>query len=110
MISVMTTNKALTAQDSYFSPSVPPVFVPAPEEVTQPQAQSNAAEISVFDVKELYDRAYDALNAGRDDYKAKEMMAQAIKMDMAYRCQLARKNTYQTRSQMHDFTITAQSV
>ena len=50
--------------------------------------------ISFFDIKELYDLAYAAKEKGRDDYKAKEMMAEAIKMDMAYRCQLARHSKY----------------
>lgn len=67
-------------------------------------------QISFFDIKELYDRAYAAKDEGRNDYKAKEMMAEAIKMDMAYRCQLARQSKYAKHSQMHDFKIISKAV
>ena len=89
------------AQDGTF----PPVFAPAPKATPK----VDQATLSFFDIKELYDRAYEALNAGRTDYKAKEMMALAIKMDMAYRCQLARKSSYKKCSQLEDFRITSKS-
>lgn len=73
------------------------------QDITAPQT----AELSFFDIKEMYDRAYTAIEAGRDDYKAKEIMAEAIKMDMAYRCQLARKSTYKKQSRLNDFKITS---
>jgi len=61
--------------------------------------------ISFFDIKELYDRAYAALDKGDNSYKTKEIMAEAIKMDMAYRCQLARKSSYNKPSRLNDFHI-----
>lgn len=67
-------------------------------------------ELSFFDIKQLYDTAYAALEAGRDDYKAKEIMSHAIKLDMAYRCQLARRNNYKKQSQMNDFRIISNPV
>lgn len=70
---------------------------------TEGKAQEDA--LSFFDVKEIYDRAYAALEDGRDDFKAKEMMAEAIKMDMRYRCQLSRQSRYKKPSQMNDFKI-----
>lgn len=75
----------------------------AEQDITAPQT----AELSFFEIKEIYDRAYAALEAGRDDYKAREIMAEAIKMDMAYRCQLARKSSYKKQSKLNDFKITS---
>ena len=104
MHKVMTKNKA-TQQGESFPSSSPSVFSPTSENPTDTQA----AEISFFDVKALYECAYEAVNAGREDYKAKEMMAQAIKMDMAYRCQLSRKSCYKKPSRLNDFRITSKS-
>ena len=73
------------------------------QDVTAPQT----AKLSYFEIKEAYDRAYDAIEAGRDDYKAKEIMAEAIKMDMTYRCQLARQSSYKKQSKLNDFKITS---
>ena len=75
------------------------------EDNSDADVQSDTAQVSFFDIKEMYDIAYNAINEGRSDYKAKEMMAQAIKMDMAYRCQLARQSKYKKQSQMNDFRI-----
>lgn len=73
------------------------------QEIIQP----DQAKLSFLDIKELYDRAYMAIAEGREDYKAKEMMAEAIKLDMAYRCQLARRANYKQQSKMSDFRIIA---
>jgi hypothetical protein len=66
--------------------------------------------LSFFDIKELYDRAYAAVNEGRDDYKAKEMMAEAIKMDMTYRCQLERHSKYNKQSKINDFRVMSDAI
>jgi hypothetical protein len=95
------TKETQMEQDGIF----PPVFAPAPKATPK----VDQATLSFFDIKGLYDRAYEALNAGRTDYKAKEMMAEAIKMDMMYRCQIARKNTYNKCSRLEDFRITSKS-
>ncbi len=71
----------------------------------QEAIQPDHALLSFLDIKELYDRAYAAVEEGREDYKAKEMMAEAIKYDMAYRCQLARRSNYKQKSQINDFRI-----
>ena len=102
MQNVMTKDK-LAAKNG----NSPPVFALK----TKNSTMIHHAELSYFEVKELYERAYEALNTGREDYKAKEMMALAIKMDIAYRCQLARKNTcnstYKKPSRLNDFHITS---
>jgi hypothetical protein len=48
-------------------------------------------EISLFDVKELYDLAY-SKQSDSDAFKA--IMAEAVQMDMAYRQQLAENASY----------------
>jgi len=57
-------------------------------------AKQITEEISVFEVKELYDAAYEqkAQGAGEDVFQ--KMMAEAVKMDMAYRRQLSQKDSY----------------
>ena len=62
--------------------------------------------ISFLDVKELYEHAYEALQTNGECYKAKEIMAQAVKLDMLYRIQLSRSSRYQKHSKLHDFSIT----
>lgn len=101
---VMTKNTIITLEQQ--NKEVIPVF----KIIDMDHSQSGdidvlAEKISFFDVKELYDRAYDVINSGRQDYKAKEMMAEAIKMDMAYRCQLARKSKYKKYSRLDDFRV-----
>jgi hypothetical protein len=49
----------------------------------------NSQEISLFDVKELYDAAYQEKAQARVNLKKfKKLMAQALEMDSAYRVQL----------------------
>jgi len=50
-------------------------------------------EISVFDVKELYDLAY-SKPTDSDAFKA--IMSEAVKMDMAYRRQLTENKAYKS--------------
>lgn len=50
-------------------------------------------EISLFDVKELYDRAY---SKDSDSDAFKTIMSEAVKMDMAYRRQLAENKAYKS--------------
>ncbi len=73
----------------------------------QTGAQKDTMEdkISFFDVKDLYDRAYAALDSHPEEYKTKEIMAEAIKFDMLYRCQLAQQNNYNPKSKINDFRI-----
>jgi len=53
------------------------------------EIKTDEQEICVLDVKELYDAAYDAKG---DDIRFKALMAEAVKLDMAYRKQLACRN------------------
>ena len=49
----------------------------------------NRAEISLFDVKELYDAAYEEKAKARVNLREfKKLMAKATQMDLAYRAQL----------------------
>lgn len=52
-------------------------------------AEANQNEISIFDVKALYDAAYEAKDKARANLKEfKELLAQAETLDLAYRAQL----------------------
>lgn len=50
-------------------------------------------ELSIFDVKELYDRAYD-MQADKALFRA--LLAEALKMDMAYRQNLKEKADFKS--------------
>lgn len=95
-----------------FNGTVVPMF--APTQMEQPMAnktQNNApatenkaaeqAELSVFDVKELYDLAY---TYKTDEAKFKSIMSEAVKMDMQYRRQIAQKmhQTHGTAVKAHN--------
>lgn len=70
--------------------------------------ETQIAELSVFDVKELYDRAYDRKAATSEmDALFKEYLSQAVKMDLAYRRQLSNNMTAQSSviSQKVDTTV-----
>jgi len=61
-----------------------------------------AEEISLFDVKELYDAAYELKDKANENsaHQFKEALANAVKLDMAYRRQLAKQvgfNQYRTK-------------
>ncbi|NQZ14680.1 MAG: hypothetical protein HRT94_07650 [Alphaproteobacteria bacterium] len=55
----------------------------------------NHAEISFFDVKEVYEAAYAEKEKARVNIKRfKQLMAKATLMDMAYRAQLTNARAY----------------
>lgn len=56
-------------------------------------------EISLFDVKELYDLAY---SKDSDSSAFKAIMAEAVKMDMAYRQQLSANKAYKSPFDTYD--------
>lgn len=75
--------------------NVTPMFSPAMKrEFMAQQTKTQQAEISVFDVKELYDLAYDQKANGASAEKFQALMADALQLDMAYRRQLAKNNPY----------------
>lgn len=65
-----------------------PMFAGVYKDQKMTTEQQNA-EISVFDVKALYDMAYSKQS---DSEEFRTIMAQAVKMDMAYRRQLKNKD------------------
>jgi hypothetical protein len=94
-----------TAQS--FRGAIVPMFAPvymeqpmAEKATTQPQQ----TELSLLDVKELYDRAYEEkAKDGENSEKFKKILAEAVKLDLAYRRQLARNASYKEPSKMKSF-------
>lgn len=70
------------------------MFQPTIEE-KQEKIMANTKEISVFDVKELYDAAYEAQhNDAQNEALFQDLMAKAVQLDMEYRQQLAKKTNF----------------
>ncbi|NCO04433.1 MAG: hypothetical protein GW903_09605 [Alphaproteobacteria bacterium] len=75
--------------------NVTPMFSPAMKrEFMAQQPKTQTQELSIFDVKELYDLAYDQKAKGASAEKFQALMADALQLDMAYRRQLAKNNPY----------------
>lgn len=56
----------------------------------------NQAEISLFDVKELYDAAYEEKAKARVNLKKfRKLMGKATLLDLAYRAQLTKAEPFQ---------------
>lgn len=71
-----------------------PMFKPEFEE-KQSDIMANEKEISIFDVKELYDAAYEAQEYGaKAEESFQALIAKAVKLDMEYRQQLAKKTNF----------------
>ena len=66
-----------------------------------PAQDKQQAELSVFDVKELYDMAYHFEKS--DTRKFKALLAEAVKLDMEYRRQLARQAVFKDTSKQKSF-------
>ncbi len=74
--------------------NITPMFKPVFEE-KQDNIMANKENISIFDVKELYDAAYEAQEYGAEgETMFQTLIAKAIKMDMAYRQQLAEDTNF----------------
>lgn len=74
--------------------NITPMFKPVFSE-KQENIMANKEEISVFDVKELYDAAYAAQEYGAEGEEIfQSLIAKAVQMDMAYRQQLAKKTNF----------------
>jgi hypothetical protein len=90
-----------------FNGTIVPMFLPTSME--QPMASNNPtqlskqAELSVFDVKELYDLAYDFEKS--DEGKFKTLLAEAVKLDMAYRRQLQQNSTFKDTAKQKSFNM-----
>ena len=92
-----------TAQQ--FRGTMVPMFTPSNME--QPMAdkaktQQQQAELSLLDVKEMYDLAY--AEKDTNEQKFKTILAEAVKLDLAYRRQLANNASYKEPSKMKNFT------
>lgn len=84
----------MTLSKNTFQPVVVPMFAETQKGnkmVDKPQESKGLQEISLFDVKELYDLAY---SKPTDSDEFKSIMADAVKMDMAYRRQLQENSKY----------------
>ena len=100
-------NEIQMANTNIFRSSVVPVFMPSYME--QPMAD-DAAEtekeviLSLFDVKEIYDLAYAEKEKGAAGEEAfKKLLAEAVKMDLAYRRQLNKQAMYKDRTKERNF-------
>ena len=88
------------------SDTIVPMFMPANMEqpvATKAKTPVNETELSLFDVKELYDRAYAEKNGGGDEAAFKKTLAEAVKLDLAYRRQLAKAAPYKDRTKLRNF-------
>lgn len=89
-----------------------PMFLPHKmEQIMTAQAKTQAvpAELSIFDVKELYDLAYDIKAKDGDDARFKQVMAEALQLDMAYRRQLAQKIDYKEQKEIKSIETHSES-
>ncbi len=66
------------------------------------QTQETDTPLSLFDVKELYDRAYAEKKNGNED-SFKSALSEAVKMDMVYRHQLRQSALYKDPEQKNNF-------
>jgi|GEM_PF-4616713 len=59
-----------------------------------PMTNTQEQDISLFDVKDLYDRAYAIKDMAYNDsaHDFKDALAMAVKLDMQYRQQIAQEN------------------
>lgn len=101
------TNDTILTQEQNFRGTMTPMFLPANME--QPMAndvttQEQDAPPSLFDVKELYDLAYAEKDKGTEGTENfKKILAEAVKLDMAYRRQLAQTAVYKDRTKLKNF-------
>ena len=76
-----------------------PMFI-----VSENQPSEATQEISMFDVKDLYDRAYAAKDQGvRGKVMFKKLLAEAVKLDLAYRRQLSQGAMFKDKSKQINF-------
>lgn len=68
------------------------------------ERKDDIEHLSLFDIKDLYDRAYDAMDDGCHTLYSRLLMQKAITMDIYYRRELAKKtgHLYQTHTFKRD--------
>lgn len=102
-----TTYDTTTIQMQKFMAVTVPVFLP--HKMEQPMAndattQGQEISLSLFDVKELYDLAYaEKDKSGEIADSFKKLLAEAVKMDLAYRRQLSKASVYKDHTKLKNF-------
>jgi hypothetical protein len=72
--------------------------------------QLQQAELSLLDVKELYDLAYSEKDKGAEGEAAfKKILAEAVKLDLAYRRQLTKDAMYKEPSKLKNFETASEA-
>ena len=111
----MTRNEQNITPAQTFRAAIVPMFMPVNME--QPMAQHDAttqeqqAQPSLLDVKELYDLAYAEKDKGAAGEEAfKTILAEAVKLDLAYRRQLTKDAMYQEPSKLKTFDDASEGV
>ena len=68
--------------------------------------QDETEHLSLFDIKDLYDRAFDEMDGDCHTLSSRLLMQKAITMDIYYRRELAKKtgHLYQTHTFKRDTT------
>ena len=68
------------------------------------ERQEKEVILSFFDVKEIYDLAYAEKENGPNGEEAfKKLLAEAVRMDIAYRRQLGKQAMYKDRTKERNF-------
>lgn len=96
------TTEVTTAQT--FRGTMVPMFMPSNMEqpmAEQATTQIEDQEVSLLDVKELYDLAYEQKGSNEENFK--KILAEAVKMDLAYRRQLSKEATYKDPTKKQNF-------
>ncbi len=89
--------------------NVIPMFKPKPLQEAAEKGTKQPlkdSEYSFLDVKEIYDQAYERRAEYGEDAAFKELLAQAVKRDMAYRRQLNARASYKERTTIKSFQKT----
>lgn len=93
------TNRVISKKQIFRGKMVP-MFLPKSPNMEQPMAERATTQeqeevLSILDVKELYDLAYEHKAKGeKGEADFKKVLAEAVKLDLAYRRQLNRKSIY----------------
>ena len=104
------TNDTDLSHAQTYRAAVAPMFLPA--DMEQPMADDNAETqeqeiaVSLFDVKELYDLAYAEKAKGKEGADSfNKILAEAVKLDLAYRRQLAKEASYKDKTKLKNFKV-----
>lgn len=102
----------VTKEQLFRSAMVPMFLLPNMEQpmANDAKTQEQNTDISLFDVKELYDLAYAEKAKGAEgDESFKTILAEAVKLDMAYRRQLSKNSVYKDHKELKNFNKATKS-